>query len=123
MRRDFNGKGPTSKQDRWYDIFEDWALIESSFAQQYSIRLRNEPEMSWDEFCTLLAGIMAETPLGQIVTIRSENDQEQLKHFSEAQRNIRNAWRNRSAKQAQWSQNEAAKAVDQFQQMMKNMFG
>lgn len=79
--------------------------------------------MSWDEFCTLLAGIMPETPLGQIVTIRSENDREKLKHFSEAQRNIRSAWRNRSAKKAEWSQNEAAKAVDQFQRMMKNMFG
>ena len=60
-------------------------MIEASFNKQYGIRLRNEPDMSWDEFCTLLAGLMADTPLGQVVTIRSEDDKEVLKNFTKEQ--------------------------------------
>lgn len=51
--------------------------------------------MSWTEFSTLLAGIMPKTPLGQIVSIRSEEDREMLKHFTPEQHKIRNEWRNR----------------------------
>lgn len=51
--------------------------------------------MSWDEFCTLLSGIMPKTPLGQIVSIRSEEDENILKNFTEEQHKIRNEWRNR----------------------------
>ena len=58
----------------WYDLIDDWALVEASFASQYHIRLRSENDMTWGEFCTLLSGIMSETPLGQIVAIRSEDD-------------------------------------------------
>lgn len=79
--------------------------------------------MTWDEFCTLLAGIMPETPLGQIVRIRSENDREKLKHFTPEQRRIRNEWRIRGLKQAQWTKEEAAAAVQEFQNMMKQAFG
>lgn len=80
--------------------------------------------MSWDEFCTLLAGIMPETPLGQIVQIRSENDREKLKHFSPAQKRIRSEWRTRGLKQAaQWSDEEAAKKVQEFQKLIQQAFG
>ncbi|OME86531.1 Gp15 family bacteriophage protein [Paenibacillus sp. FSL F4-0100] len=104
-------------------MYEDWGLIESSIAAQYGIRLRAEPDMTWDEFCTLLAGIMPETPLGQIVSIRSENDKERLKNFTSEQKRIRNEWRTRSLKTAQWTDAEAAQAVQQFQNMIKQAFG
>lgn len=52
--------------------------------------------MSWSEFCALLKGIMPKTPLGQIVSIRSEEDKEILKHFTKEQHDIRNGWRNRN---------------------------
>jgi hypothetical protein len=51
--------------------------------------------MSWGEFSTLLAGIMQKTPLGQIVSIRSEEDENLLKNFTSDQHKIRNEWRNR----------------------------
>lgn len=51
--------------------------------------------MSWSEFSTLLAGIMPETPLGQIVSIRSEEDKNMLKNFTPEQHRIRNEWRSR----------------------------
>lgn len=79
--------------------------------------------MSWDEFCTLLAGIMPETPLGQIVNIRSENDKERLKSFTSEQHRIRNEWRTRGMKQVQWTDEEAAKAVQEFHNLIKQAFG
>ncbi len=51
--------------------------------------------MTWDEFCTLLNGIMPKTPLGQIVSIRSEEDENMLKNFTSEQHKIRNEWRSR----------------------------
>lgn len=60
---------------------------------QYNIRLRNEPDMSWGEFSTLLVGIMPDTPLGQIISIRSEEDKDTLKNFTQDQHRIRNDWR------------------------------
>ena len=67
-------------------------MIEASFAQQYGIRLRREDDMSWDEFSTLLGGLNGETPLGHIVSIRSEKDPERIKNFTPAEKKIRNDW-------------------------------
>lgn len=63
---------PQKTHDAYYDLFEDYGLIEASFAQQYGIRLRIENEMEWDEFITLLAGLNGETPLGNVIRIRGE---------------------------------------------------
>lgn len=79
--------------------------------------------MTWDEFCTLLAGIMPETPLGQIVQIRCETDREKLKNFSPEQHRIRNEWRSRELKQAQWTEEEKAKAAEAFHNIIKQAFG
>lgn len=84
--------------DKWYDIEEDWNLIAASFAEQYGIRLIYEKDMLWSEFAMLLSGINAETPLGRVVSIRSENDKEILKNFTPEQRKIRTEWRNKQAK-------------------------
>lgn len=48
--------------------------------------------MSWDEFATLLAGLNGDTPLGHIVSIRSEKDPERIKSFTNAEKKIRNDW-------------------------------
>lgn len=83
----------------FYDLHEDWALIESSFAQQYGIRLRKEYQtMSYDEFCTLLSGLKPDTPLGSIVSIRCETDKDVIKHFTPQQKKIRNDWAKRNVK-------------------------
>ena len=84
------------EENKWYDLFEDWELIEASFLTQYGIRLRLVDDMSWNEFCTLLSGIMTKTPLGQIVSIRAEEDKDILNNFTEEQHKIRNEWRNRN---------------------------
>lgn len=86
-----------SREDTYYDIFEDWQLIDASFTQQYGIRLRRETDMSWDEFCTLLSGLRHDTPLGNIVSIRSETDKDIIKHFTPQQKKIRSDWLSRKA--------------------------
>lgn len=79
--------------------------------------------MSWDEFCTLLAGIMPETPLGQIVNIRSENDREKIKAMSPEQRRIRSEWRTRGVKEVQWTEADKVKAMQEVQQMFIELSG
>lgn len=84
--------------EAYYDLFDDWNLIESSFAQQYGIRLRLEDEMTWDEFSNLLSGLGSETPLGKIVGIRSEKDQKIISEWPPEIRRIRNEWLGRKIK-------------------------
>lgn len=119
-RLDF-AKKQAYKED-WYDLYEDWGLIEASFTSQYGIRLRQEDDMSWSEFCTLLAGIMPETPLGQVVSIRSENDKEVLKSFTKEQHRIRNEWRSRRTKAVALNKDEVKKQLKMFQEAMKKAF-
>ena len=119
-RLDF-AKKQAYKED-WYDLYEDWGLIEASFTSQYGIRLRQEDDMSWSEFCTLLAGIMPETPLGQVVSIRSENDKEVLKSFTKEQHRIRNEWRRRRTKAVALNKDEVKKQLKIFQEAMKKAF-
>lgn len=85
--------------DPYYDLFEDWDLIVSSFLTQYGLRIRTKEfeSVSWDEFKSLLAGIDPETPLGRIVAIRAETDKKMIKNFSKDQKRIYDEWRNRKA--------------------------
>lgn len=78
--------------ETYYDLFDDWELVESSFLSQYGIRLRKDDDMSWSEFCSLLSGIMPETPLGRVVSIRAEKDPKIIKNFTKEQKKIRNDW-------------------------------
>lgn len=54
--------------------------------------------MPWQEFVDLLAGLGPDTPLGRIVSIRLEDDEDTLKHFTKEQHRIRNEWQKRIAK-------------------------
>lgn len=78
--------------------------------------------MSWDEFSTLLAGIMPETPLGQIISIRSETDPDILKSFNSEQKRIRNEWHSKVRKEIVENKKNAEAMIAEFQQMMKQAF-
>ncbi|MDU5211470.1 MAG: Gp15 family bacteriophage protein [Clostridium sp.] len=97
--------------------------MEASFAMQYGIRLRNEPDMSWGEFQTLLIGIMPKTPLGQIVSIRSEEDKEMLKNFTKEQHRIRNEWRNRVNPIRDMSDSDKEEEIKKVQEIFAKAFG
>lgn len=78
--------------------------------------------MNWDEFVTLLAGLNGETPLGHVVSIRSETDKERLKRFTPEERKIRNAWRAKH-RHVVTDQAECDKAMAGFQAAFKAMSG
>ena len=104
--------------DVWYDILDDYALIEASFLEQYGIRLC-ETEMSWREFMDLLSCISADTPLGRIVAIRSEDDAEVLKHFNKSQNEIRNEWRRKQREEnGELAEEEYRQSMDKMLAML-----
>lgn len=87
--------------DPYYDMFEDWDLIVSSFLSQYGLRIRTKEfeTVTWDEFKALIAGLSPETALGRVVAIRSETDKDIIKHYTKDQRRIYDDWRNREMKE------------------------
>ena len=70
-------------------------MIEASFLSQYGIRLKTT-ELQFDEFLNLVSCLMPESPLGQIVAIRSETDAEVIKYFTDGQMKIHNEWKRKS---------------------------
>lgn len=79
--------------------------------------------MEWTEFCTLLAGIMPKTPLGEIVSIRAEENKDMLKNFSLEQIKIRDEWRNRHSAVEDLSDEEKERQVKEIQEIFAKAFG
>ncbi|MEF9917678.1 MAG: Gp15 family bacteriophage protein [Eubacterium sp.] len=116
---DFEEKEQTNNS--YYDIFDDWPLIEASFAEQYGIRLRQEDDMRWDEFSYYLSGLSYETALGRIVAIRSEKNKNVIKNFTLEQKNIRREWREKQAKSVK--KENYKQAMENFEEMFAKAFG
>ena len=118
------GQRTIKQQEDGYDLFEDYDLIEASFAQQYGIRLRHEEKMPYSEFTTLLAGLDHETPLGRIVGIRTENDKDRLKSFTPEMRRLRRDWQVKMAKrQAEENPDWVRSQLDDLQAAFKAAYG
>ena len=115
-RPDF--KNSNNKRESWYDLIDDWELIEASFTQQYGIRLSRD-EMDWWEFQSKLQLLNETTPLGQVVCIRSESDPEILKNFTKDQKRIRNEYLKKNAKNM--DKKEYDDAMNAFKEMFKAM--
>lgn len=92
-------------------------------AKQYGIRIRQQGDMHWSEFCTLVAGLMPDTPLGSIVTIRSEKDPKVRRGFSKEQRRIYNEWRNRKAEEKLADPDMLGQEFKGVEAMLTKMFG
>lgn len=121
-RADFTNS-QRERSNSWYDLREDWALIEASIASQYGIRLRQASDMPWSEFINLVTGLLPETPLGAVVKIRSEDDPKVLKQFNRDQLEIRNKWRERQALKQLDDPDILKKSMDNLSKMLKSMFG
>ena len=118
-----NRRVPVRKGPSWYDFYDDWDLIESSIAQQYGIRLRNEIKtISWSEVKMLISGLLPETPLGHVIQIRSENNKDMLKNFTPEMHKIRNDWRNRLAKDKLKDEDALNRTFDNMEKMLKILF-
>lgn len=77
--------------------------------------------MKWSEFSALLIGLGPDTPLGRIVSIRAEDDEEMLKHFTKDQHRIRNEWRSKRAKMV--SKEEMDAVLEGFKRAFISMAG
>ena len=90
---------------------------------QYGLRIRTKEflSVSWDEFCSLLAGLSPDTALGRVVAIRSETDKNVIKHFTSDQRRIYYDWRNRNAKEM--DQETFEKEMSNLEKMFAAMCG
>lgn len=103
-------------------MIEDFDLIVSSFQTQYGIRLSQElSSMKWDEFYDLVAGLNEKTPLGRIVAVRAETNQDVIKNFTPHEHKIRNDWRRRAAKQV--TQEQLMTALDDMKNALIGLAG
>ena len=64
--------------------------------------------MSWREFSDLVACLSADTALGRVVAIRSEDDAEILKKFTKGQKEIREEWRKAHRKEQTQAEYDAS---------------
>lgn len=119
QRHDFK-KPRVASNDYFYDPVFDKDLIESSFATQYGIRLRQEPDISYAEWSRLVSGLMPETPLGKVVQIRMETDPKVISKFGEYERRVRADWN--KFKHSQQTQEQSEKSLEELQMMLKNLF-
>lgn len=108
--------------NKWYDLEYDKDLIAQSVAKQYGILPSAQEEMHYSEWILLVGGLMEDTPLGQTVLIRKENDKERLKHFSQHEHRIRNEWRNFIAKQKISENKKPEYFAKMFEDMFRNLF-
>lgn len=122
MRKWKNDFKTAQNRENWYDMEDDWELIASSLKTQYGYSIRKEiNDMSWAELSSDISGLMADTPLGNIVQIRSEDDKEKLKYFTQDQKNIR--WKYRMKIAQNIDKEEYKKVIAEFQQLFKGMAG
>ena len=91
-------------------MVDDYDLIEASFLSQYGIRLKVS-ELQYDEFLNLTSCLMPDSPLGQIVAIRSEKDQEIISNFNETQKKIYNDWKNRNKENSEQEYRQSMDAL------------
>lgn len=78
--------------------------------------------MSWSEFCTLLSGLLPDTPLGKIVSIRAEKDPKILANFTKEQKQIRNDWQRRKYQRLKEDPVAYKNYIDGFQTFCRAAF-
>lgn len=77
--------------------------------------------MKWAEFRSLVSGLGPDTPLGRIVAIRSEENEDVLRNFTQNQLRIRREWREKKAKEV--SKEELNAVLDGLLDTFKKMAG
>lgn len=115
-------KGSPFETDKWYDPEYDKDLIAQSVAKQYGILPSAQEEMHYSEWILLVGGLMEDTPLGQTVLIRKENDKERLKNFTQHEHRIRNEWRSFIANQKLSGNKQPEDFAKMFEDIFRNLF-
>lgn len=107
----------------WYDVDFDRVLIEQSIAKQYGVLPSRQGELKYSDWSKLVSGLMPDTPLGEVVRIRSEKDKNVLKQFGPDQKRIRSDWMKFEAKRIKKA-NPAVKAeqIAELEKMLSALF-
>lgn len=114
---------PSPNSEVWYDLEHDAELITQSVAKQYKLLPSEQEKIHYSEWLLLVGGLMEDTPLGQVVLIRKENDPERLKHFSNYEKRIRNEWRNFLANKKKKQGMKPEDVAKMFEAAFAKMFG
>ena len=78
--------------------------------------------MTWGEFCALLSGLMPDTPLGEVVSIRCESDPKRIERFTPAQRRIYDDWAGRGIRMEQ-DETQYQEAMRQIERLFLSLGG
>ncbi|MBS5661936.1 MAG: hypothetical protein KHW79_11780 [Clostridiales bacterium] len=104
-----------------FDLEYDKVLIEQSIAKQYGVVPSEQGDLHYSDWSKMVSGLMEDTPLGRIVSIRSEKDSDVIRKFTPEQKRIRNEWMNFRLQQ-QTNENDIKQSMKNLQTMLANMF-
>lgn len=124
-RNDFRNRKNNQYIEKWYDLEYDKELICQSIAKQYHILPSEQGELAYSDWIRLVAGLMDDTPLGRVVSIRQENDKDIIKSFGSYEKRIRAEWT--SFRDTQISKSYTTKDKQDiaayFEKLFSNMLG
>lgn len=109
-------------QPQVYDWEFDSELIEQSLTAQYGILPYAQGCIRYKDWAMLVAGLSAQTPLGQTVAVRMEQDKEVIRRFSPQQKKIRAQWQNFLATRGVGNA-DMRKNLQNLQMAFKQMYG
>ena len=67
-------------------------LIEQSLAKQYGVLPSRQGDLPYSDWAKMVGGLMEDTPLGVVVSIRAERDAGTIRRFSPEQKRLRAEW-------------------------------
>lgn len=90
---------------------------------QYGIRMSVE-DISYGEYKRLFGGLTGDTPIGKVISIRTEKDFKKIKDFSKEEKKIYNDWKKFRNKKIlnSMSVEQKKKQVEAFQKQMRAAF-
>lgn len=106
---------------QWYNPDYDRVLIEQSIAKQYGIIPSEQEYLHYSDWAKLVSGLMDDTPLGRVISIRSETDRDVIRHMTPDQRRMRQEWL--AYRSAHRSTEERQADIQALQAMIAGMFG
>ena len=116
-------KTGVSNEESCYDVEYDKQLIAESIAKQYHILPSQQDDLSYSDWSQLVSGLMDDTPLGRIVTIRCETDKERIKRFTPHEKAIRTEWaRFKAGQKLKASKESQMKDIEIIQNMIRQAF-
>lgn len=107
-----------------YDVEFDAVLIEQSIATQYGILPNEQAQLPYEEWSKLVSGLMDNTPLGRIVSIRGEKDFKVISQMNPWQRQVRAKWQSFLASRAKEKPREQLlQQMNSLERMLAQAFG